>query len=533
MGREVNIDSIRALEEQIKEYGGTIIKLKRARNLLLNVSTLPPEVLGNVFRQNITRKGPFSGPEESSYSFLLVCHHWHEVASRTPELWTFWGNNFQDWDRRYLRSSVAIPFDLVLDGLTHILGNISKHQQTVLKERARRDTIRRVHLRSDMHGLLVSIISPLLSPSGGLQASSLESLILWSEDEVPLDVSFLAHSRLLKLQHLELSNCTVTSWDCLGSQTRLLTALDLSFNETSPTPTMSQLLSVLAFNPRLQRLRLRATALPADDDHGLPQVSLSHLEELRLHGDLRQVFGLLHRLKYHKNAALTLSLLHSQVADITQTIGPHLRDYLRRRGTPRKGLGLFISSGTLGSVVFTLGVPQEFSPSPSIEARMYAFVSINVELDQAQQSLLEGLTLDLIAHIPRDDVVYFRTCGNLAVVKNLRVQLPNLQTLDLLRLPLPAIFPRVDRHPSDMQEILPPSLQHIFMKQAFVGSLNWLPLVAYLTRRAASGNRLDSLLIDGPCHVCWSVTVKVKALVREFKIDRQFTRSWCPFGSCL
>jgi len=49
MDCEANIDSVRALEDQIREHENTIIKLKRTRNSLLNISKLPPEVLGNVF----------------------------------------------------------------------------------------------------------------------------------------------------------------------------------------------------------------------------------------------------------------------------------------------------------------------------------------------------------------------------------------------------------------------------------------------------------------------------------------------------
>ena len=46
MGPEANIDLIRVLEKQIEEGNGDIIKLKRDRNSLLNISTrVPPEIL--------------------------------------------------------------------------------------------------------------------------------------------------------------------------------------------------------------------------------------------------------------------------------------------------------------------------------------------------------------------------------------------------------------------------------------------------------------------------------------------------------
>jgi hypothetical protein len=94
MGQEINFDSLRVLEERTQEHGGTLIQLKRARNSLLNVSTLlPPEILGNLFRWNVIPVGDFWGLSTTSFNFLLVCHHWFRVASGTPELWGFWGNS--------------------------------------------------------------------------------------------------------------------------------------------------------------------------------------------------------------------------------------------------------------------------------------------------------------------------------------------------------------------------------------------------------------------------------------------------------
>ena len=65
MGCEINVDGIRGLEKQIGEGAGDIIKLKRARYSLLNISTIvpprvvtnlrtPPEILGFTFHWNVT-----------------------------------------------------------------------------------------------------------------------------------------------------------------------------------------------------------------------------------------------------------------------------------------------------------------------------------------------------------------------------------------------------------------------------------------------------------------------------------------------
>ena len=123
-----------------------------------------------------------------------------------------------------------------------------------LEDRAERNTIRRIHLRSDTGCILTSVISPLFSPCGGLRTNSLESLILDNEDHTVLDISFFAHSHLPKLRHLELICCTILSWDHLTSQTTLLTTLKLFLQGVSPSLTMPQLFSVLWRPLQLEKL---------------------------------------------------------------------------------------------------------------------------------------------------------------------------------------------------------------------------------------------------------------------------------------
>ena len=529
MDREINIDPIRALEEQVKEHERAIIKLKRARNSLLNVSRLPSEVLGNILAWNVILRGDFDGLERGSHNFLLVCFHWFEVASRTPALWAFWGNNLEDWEKRHLRSSPGAPLDLVLDAVSYTIGSVSESQQAVLKDRAGRDTIRRVHLKSTMSSLLASIISPLLSSGGGLQTNSLESLILDNKDNTPLDASFFARSSLSKLRHLELSGCKVTSWDHSTSQTTLLTTLQLFFDETSPAPTVPQLLSMLASNPHLRKLVLNARAIPDGDGHGhgSSPVPLRHLESLSLEGDTGQVFGLLRCLEHpRKLNMLKLRLLHCTVTDVSQTIVPHLRDYTKSCGTSSSALGLSHSSHRC--ITLAVGTSR---PSTSLWPRVFWFVLITMRFNQAlPEDALTELALNLTSYAPRQEISYFQTQGNLGAMMDLRAQMPNLKVLDLRHVPLSAMFLKPERGGSRVCEIFPPSLQYLLLERPHLDARGWSPLITFLSHRSSSGNQLDSLLIHGSSHVCPRVAEAIRDVVRKLEVGKGCLQSRCPCG---
>ena len=227
MVREINLDSILALEKQIEEYERAIIRLKRTRNSLLNVSTLlPPEILGSIFRRNVIPDGDFGGLSKGSYNFLLVCHHWFEVASHTPELWCSWGNSTQDWARRYAQHGTS-PLDLVLEGGAD--DELNNNLRDALRDRAAQDTIRRVHLRGTyVAKLLNSVISSIVNKWKETQSNSMQSFIFQSKGPGVVDVStFFSGYHLSKLNCLRLYGCRISSWDLLKSQTTALTTLEL------------------------------------------------------------------------------------------------------------------------------------------------------------------------------------------------------------------------------------------------------------------------------------------------------------------
>ena len=536
MDREINIDSIRALEGQIKDHERAVIRLKRVRNSLLNVSRLPPEVLSKIFLRNVAPKSAFDGLDEGSHNFLLVCHHWFEVASGTPDLWSFWGNTPKDWARRYHLSGTT-SLDLVLNDVGH------EHEdyfdatlRNALQDRAARDTIRRIHLMAEDPEFLSSVIASLTADCEEPQSNGMVSVILWSQNATPVDVSdFFSHYRFPKLQRLCLTNCTITSWDYLMSRTSALTALRLDFRHPSPTPTTSQLLSILSSNPSLQRLSLVKCAIPDSFGHeSSTRVQLHHLKELRLEGDLPHVFRLLDHLDHPRCMdRLSLTLYNSDIADISQTTGPYLRDYLRRRDGHQDRLCLRVSSGNPtgyrgGHIDFQAGDAGELDLSAPEWERVGVFIAIVMLFKWTpHKNAIEKAALDLTTYAPLEEVVYLHTHNNTAAMEDLNVRFQNLKTLTFHMVPLDTAF----RNPNMIADRYTfPSLENISLGCVDVDTCGWSPLKTFLACRVSSGNRLDTLQITDSPHMCQELMEDIRGMVRELKVHRPHS-VWL-FGTC-
>ena len=65
-----------------------------------------------------------------------------------------------------------------------------------------------------------------------------------------------------------------------------------------------------------------------------------------------------------------------------------------------------------------------------------------------------------------------------------------------------------------------PSLQHLFFKRLIADGGDWEPLKAFLSHRASSGNRLDSLTIIRSSYMRPDVIEGIRSIVLEFRIDK-------------
>ena len=521
MHREINLDSIRTLERRIREHPGpveAIIRLKRTRNSLLNVSTLlPPEILGSIFRWNTVPDRDFDGVPKGAYNFLLVCHHWFEVASRTPELWSLWGNSMRDWVRRHARGGTG-PVDLVL--ADRMSGrDLDERLCGALRDRAAQDLVRRVHIKCfDGAGIVNSIISSIVTEGEETRSNSVESFIIDNGDLRSVDVSaFFSRYHFPELRRLHLAGCTISSWGLLKSHTAVLTTLKLIDLEKSPILTSSQWLSILSSSLLLQHLELANMLDPGtiDGDRTYPCVPLRHLKRLYLRGGFRPIFALLSRVEYpDKLDDLRVSVYGYSPIDLSQTIGPCLGDRIRHWGRfPGGGLGLY---ATFGSITFFL-YPEDKTKAVASRTRIVSFAGASAGINvQSGKEERERVWLELIATISWEQVTYLETCLPILQLEGLGVKMCNLTHLNLSWVDLSAWFcVPILRRPQANEDVLS-SLNHIEITGPTLSG-GWGPLTDFLSRRAAIGNRISCLRIFYHPHMGDDVVESIKRAVEVFE----------------
>ena len=543
MGRETNEDRIRELEKKIEEGTGDTIQLKRARNSLLNVSTrIPPEILGYIFRWRVLRNGRYnnlSEPRKGSYNFLLVCYYWFQVASHTPELWSYWGDTLGQWLKQSKRSG-ASRVDLVLGpvGRQYNCFYAARHRRTrilngplrdVLRERVEHDAIRSVHLRSGRGSLIVSILSALTSDGEELRRSSIESISLREADSS----KFFARHHFPKLWYLHLSIGPQSSpWEHLGSHTSALTTLLIVIKNEASNPTTAQLLSIIASNPHLQNITFSGLTIPRDGGGtSTTLVPLRRLENLSIDGNFHSVFQLLRQLDCPERVTETsLTVRHCTVEDIAGTFWPYIRNHIERDGRFRDGLGTFLRSSP-NSVSIQASVVKDNEGA----ARRVTFATFTAvhQGDIPIPDHHEGrLCADFLAHIPIEYVVYFGGGINMDAIRRIAPAMPNVQELHLTRARLVDRFLRPDPEGPLAENILLLSLQRLHLENVILeGDESWDPLLPYLAHQTSDGRRISLTISGRHGHICKSVTEEMEDFVDELILNFVVNDD-CPFDCC-
>jgi hypothetical protein len=242
-----------------------------------------------------------------------------------------------------------------------------------------------------------------------------------------------------------------------------------------------------------------------DDSDGPPHASLPNLRKLQLTGYPRFVFGLLHRIGHPRNMdLLSIYPIRCTARDISEVVGPYLRDNLRRRGSSQK-LGVHLTAGDK-TLTFRAGdVSRVGFPARGP-------VQLEEEIKIVFLSPEASLVTEFAAHVPWEEIFCFRVGGCSITTKDLPVQLPSIRALHLGWTTLSVFDFKEGRD-------VFPSVQHVILESVYPGDEDgWDPLVGFLERRVSCGNRIDTIEIIGSHPEDPVVDTFIRGAVREYRI---------------
>jgi hypothetical protein len=390
------------------------------------------------------------------------------------------------------------------------------------------DAIRSLHLHCEKRSLLSSVLSTLTPDDEDVRCSSIESITLRHVDAS----KFFACYRFPKLWYLDLSTgVTISSWEDLGSRTTALTTLSLTIKHAPCAPTTPQLLSILASNPHLQRLTLSEHIIPRDNGDGSTAlVPLRYLKKLSLTGNFHPVFRLLRRLDHPETMdEMTLTVSHCTVEDILGTLRPYVQDYIRHDRGFQDGLGIDLTSFGHFISIQASSISISSVTGPVQKVTFATFTAICRE--ELSMSAEDELWIDLVAHAPREHVVYFGGNSSINNLKDTIATMPRLQELHLVSPMLDDRFLHPYLGGPLANGKLFPSLRHLHLEDTLLYEGHWFPIIPYLVHQTSGGQRISLTVSGEPQHICKDVLRDMKGLVEELVFDL-ILEDDCPINYC-
>ncbi|KAF9777596.1 hypothetical protein BJ322DRAFT_1025673 [Thelephora terrestris] len=512
----------------IRSAGGDTIELKRAHNSLLNISIrIPPEILGHVFYWTVLERRILPRLRGGSLHVLLVCHYWQEVASQTPRLWSFWGHLLVHWYQRF-KLSRSVPADLVLNG--YIVGErsppVREALRLALREHAQTDIINSVQLWNERRPILEQVLAALTPDEGEVRTSSIRIINL----RLVNASRFMARLRFPQLTYLCLSTGTqVVDLRHLGEHTGALSTLVLTLENhgASALPTVSELLLLFLYNPRLEDVtlhRLLSRIIPP----GFPiiRVPLRNLKRLTIDGEAQSIFQLMKHLAYPADLeAISLMVADYGPSSICDTLGKVALDYFQLQSGRRVEVGIDVRTLCKSISVQADSILEGADGNAmGTSARFIVYVPLFTGRRQYVQ-----LCLDLVGCVPPLEVTAFRGELSARIVQRVIKTMPNILDLHLVHAELEPGFLR--HIPTTPNVRLLPSLRQLCLEESSTHEGSWQPLVELLAELSADGNDISLTMLEPQEHICRHVLRNIELLVAAFDVDGSVDAD-CPFDWC-
>jgi hypothetical protein len=273
------------IDDEIQSFEESIRALRRRRNALAPISSLPPEVFATIF--SFVRLPDciiLSEPDQlACLRVSQVCHQWREIALNQPLLWSHidFTSVTSAGAAEMLSRARAVP--LHLEAIVPIC-HWDDSQFSAFQKELQAHISHTCHLGiSTVHLRLREILEGLISPAPTLEYLSLS---IEGHEHRQLRVSIpdnIFAGSTPRLSCLILKSCDI-SWK--SPLLRGLIHLDIRTPSTSGRPSLAAWLDMLDEMPQLKTLALDSasplvsnnTSLPPDVQRVVTLTSLIHLE---------------------------------------------------------------------------------------------------------------------------------------------------------------------------------------------------------------------------------------------------------------
>ncbi|KAJ3486034.1 hypothetical protein NLI96_g4528 [Meripilus lineatus] len=358
------------------------LRSKTERNSFQAILRVPPQILSQISLEYVKaiRAGSRYKPRTNPWIKIAhICHHWREVALRTPSLWASFDMSSLQLVQELLSRSKATPIS--------VKAVYAANDQRVVLGKI-------IDAASRIQDLDLQITTPRaledLRPSFPCEALMLRTFSLrftasgneYLRTPLIFDICELPSLTSLTLRRI------VFHWTSnlfAPSLTQLVVETSITKHE--------ELLIALVKMPKLCRLELnlRARVEPPPQDQKVP---LANLKRLRLTTSVRTCTYLLSQLQYPPTAYVSLSIGSIASLDLLEELASVVDTKFRESPTPILSASMWHHSAPnpetyLGLWTETIQPETLFYPMPAVAPNIPALFQIRMQTSlRAEESLL-------------------------------------------------------------------------------------------------------------------------------------------------
>ncbi|KAJ7579802.1 hypothetical protein C8J56DRAFT_1169628 [Mycena floridula] len=397
-----------AADERITLLLHQISKLRTAWNSVAAISSLPNEVIGQVFLAYMQDRRP------DWTKILRVCRSWHDIAIADPRLWTViqssWAfSNTEQRAIQWIKRSKQLPLTFHLCFQDNAACIVPLMQQNISRIRALQIDGSFADLAALFHDTTMSL-------------PDLESLeIEWVpyKDARPWRLPGFLLGQVPKLHDLTLIGVGLSHRDDITSLSNL-TQLTLESNNSLTLdvhPSINEVIEVLRRSPCLQNVRISDYIQQANNDSNVSIIplSLDNLVLLDLEIESRPMLHVLQSVILPKSASIRLApydvhgageRLTSLLVDIARRLQARVNRSMTVNSVSRHELSISVSPEIL--------CPSSDSGFPFPHFSLVTFPASGRDLQRILRKIIHALPFDRESSLTLDGSLVDKKHGHLS-----------------------------------------------------------------------------------------------------------------------